>query len=311
MAGSITLSLAQQFAPSGSPYSGALVYFIQAGTVATPQNAFQDLGLTLPWPNPYTLLADGRMPQVYFADGYIKVRMTDSTGVQIFNHDNIPVTGPSSGGGGGGASIDPTTILTTGDIKAVYGTGVITGFVRANARTIGSATSGATERANSDTSALFAFLWNVDAGLAVSGGRGISAAADWAAPKTIALPDFRGRVLAGFDDMGNSAAGRLTPTSGMSGFGIGGAGGAQTYALTLAQVPAGITSSGAYSDIVRGSLGNFSFGVGGTAISAGNGSGALSSTGLSPSGNLTSTNTGGLAHPIIQPTIFVTTYLKL
>jgi hypothetical protein len=114
--------------------------------------------------------------------------------------------------GGGGGTVDPTTILATGDMKLVYNTGVLTGFVRANGRTIGSATSGASERANADTSALFTFLWNADANLAVSGGRGASAAADYAANKTITLPDYRGRAVAGLDDMGNSAAGRLTAT---------------------------------------------------------------------------------------------------
>ena len=106
-------------------------------------------------------------------------------------------------------SVDPTTIFGTGDIKANYGTGVIDGFVRANGRTIGSSTSGANERANSDTQALFTFLWNGDPNLVVSTGRGVSAAADWSANKTITLPDWRGRALVALDDMGNTAAGRL------------------------------------------------------------------------------------------------------
>src|SRR5947208_1688739 len=83
--------------------------------------------------------------------------------------------------GGGGGTVDPTTIFQTGQIIPMYGTGVLTGFVRANGRTIGSATSGATERANADAQSLFQNLWGADANLAVSGGRGASAAADWAA----------------------------------------------------------------------------------------------------------------------------------
>jgi hypothetical protein len=35
------------------------------------------------------------------------------------------VIGPSSGGGGGGGTVDPTTIATTGDVKATYGIGPI------------------------------------------------------------------------------------------------------------------------------------------------------------------------------------------
>ena len=98
--------------------------------------------------------------------------------------------------------------------------------MRLNGRTIGSATSGATERANTDTQALFEYLWQNDSALAVSTGRGASSSADWAANKTIALPDGRGRVLAALDDMGSTAAGRLTSSYfGASGTTLGAVGG--------------------------------------------------------------------------------------
>ena len=213
MAGTIPLSMTQQLdsAPPFAPLAGGRLYIIQAGTTSTPQNAFQDSALTLPLPNPIILDAAGRLPQFFLADGSIKVRLTDVNGVEKLVADGLIVTGASSGGGGG-SPVDPTTVLQTGWLQHIYGTGVVTGFVRCNGRTIGSATSGATERANADTSALYSFLWNGDANLVVSTGRGASAAADFAANKTIALPDFRGRVLAGLDDMGSSAAGRLTAT---------------------------------------------------------------------------------------------------
>jgi hypothetical protein len=87
--------------------------------------------------------------------------------------------------------------------------GSLTGWVRENGRTIGSATSGATERANADCQALFSFIWNnySDTLCPVSTGRGVSASADWSANKTIQLLDFRNCAPAGLDDMGNSAAG--------------------------------------------------------------------------------------------------------
>lgn len=130
--------------------------------------------------------------------------------------------------------VSGASLLSTGDIKCRYGTGSIPGYVRANSKTIGSATSGATELANADCQSLFIYLWNTDSNLAVSSGRGASAAADWAANKTIATPDFRGTFLAGFDDMGASAASRL---SGLISVNIGTRGGAVSYTISQANLP--------------------------------------------------------------------------
>lgn len=55
---------------------------------------------------------------------------------------------------------------------------------------------------------------------------------------TFNLPDFRGRVSAGKDDMGGSAANRLTSSGGVVGTTLGATGGAQTHTLTDAEVPA-------------------------------------------------------------------------
>src|SRR3954465_11389264 len=161
-------SLTPQFNLSGQVAPGCKLYFIQAGTVSTPQNAYQDSGLTLVQPNPMTCDAAGRIGQWFVADGSIKLRLTDRNGNQLFVGDNLLVIGASSGGGGG-SPVDPTTIFQTGQIIPMYGTGILSGFVRANGRTIGSSTSGATERANADTQALFVYLWGADANLAVSG----------------------------------------------------------------------------------------------------------------------------------------------
>lgn len=89
-------------------------------------------------------------------------------------------------------------IWTTGDVKTTLKTVADTGWVMMNDGTIGSAASAGTTRANADTSALFTLLWTntADAQCAVSGGRGGSAAADFAANKTIALPKMLGRALA-------------------------------------------------------------------------------------------------------------------
>lgn len=56
---------------------------------------------------------------------------------------------------------------------------------------------------------------------------------------TFGLPDLRGRVTAGRDDMGGVAAARLTgQPDGLDGSTLGAAGGAETHTLTLGQMPA-------------------------------------------------------------------------
>jgi hypothetical protein len=235
-------SLSPQFDLTGHIAPGCKLYIIQAGTTSTPQNAYQDSALTLLQPNPMTCDAAGRMGQFFVADGTIKLRLTDRNGVQIFVGDNLLVVGPSSGGGGGGGTVDPTTIASTGDLKYAYGAAVLSGWVRANGRTIGSATSAATERANADCQALFTYLWNADNGtsiLTISGGRGASAAADWAANKTISLPDARGRTMAGLGDMGSTDNGLLsglTWTAGSSTI-LGSSVGAARRSLLTANLP--------------------------------------------------------------------------
>lgn len=319
------ISMTQQLDSSGKPLNGGQLYLIQAGTTSTPQNCYQDSGLTLAWPNPITLDSAGRIPQLFCADGSIKIRLTNSAGVQQLVADNLLVVGPSGGGGGGG-TVDPTTVLATGDFKLVYNTGILTGFVRCNGRTIGSATSGATERANADTSALFSFLWGADPNLSVSGGRGASAAADFAANKTLTLPDCKGRTIAGLDDMGASPAGRLSSTYfGATATTLGAVGGSEDTVLTAAQIPS-LTSTGTNTITVApsgattvagnngGTFSIDSYGGGANSPLVKVGSGSLvnvNSLAGSNSISVTTTGTSGQGHRTVQPTILMTIYIKL
>ncbi|MHC4711999.1 MAG: hypothetical protein ACYTAN_01845 [Planctomycetota bacterium] len=85
----------------------------------------------------------------------------------------------------------------TGDVKLTVNTTPDTGWVIMDDGTIGDAGSGGTTRANADCEDLFTLLWNniSDTWCPVPGGRGASAAADWAAGKVITLPLTLGRAL--------------------------------------------------------------------------------------------------------------------
>ena len=65
MAGTLTsLPLLQQSDINGAPLAGCLLYFFQVGTVATPQNAYSDFGLTMALPNPIVADQYGRLPML-------------------------------------------------------------------------------------------------------------------------------------------------------------------------------------------------------------------------------------------------------
>lgn len=326
MAGTIPLSMTQQFDVYGKPLAGGQLYIIQAGTVSTPQDAFQDTGLTIKQPYPMTLDAAGRVPQFFVADGSVKIRLQDKTGVVQLAADSVLVIGPSAGGGGG-STVDPTQLIQTGMMMFRHGVGAISGFVRLNNLTVGSATSGATERANQDCQALFLLLWP-DLNLTVSGGRGASAAADWTANKTITTPDWRGYALSGLDDMGNAPSGRLTVAFfGNSPVVLGNPGGGESFTLASTHIPAvpfsgttGAMNANASHSHSVGGTGNGSFVVAGGGGSQ-SGGGAFGIPNGSVSINATNTDHGhpfsgaisggGQAHRTLGPRKVVTFYIKL
>lgn len=215
--------------------------------------------------------------------------------------------------------------IPTGVMLPYGATTAPTGWVRCNARTIGNASSSATERANADTETLFTFLWTnySDSVCAVSSGRGISAAADFAASKTITLPDLRGRGFFGLDDMGNSAASRLgtvitsQTTNGASG-------GAETVTLTESQLPshthtlsATTGAAGGHSHTIDTSNGS-SFGGGGIGNSANNTNGPSNSGAVIAVADHTHTLSGttssvgsGAAHSNMPPAFLTTFIIKL
>jgi hypothetical protein len=319
-AGTIPLALAVQTDTDGSIASGCQATFYQAGTVATKQNIYSDFGLTQAMANPLSCDQSGRLPMFWIADGLIHVRLTNSSGNPIVD-TTMQVLGPSSGGGGGGSTIDPTTIMATGDLKVRYGTGPLSGFVRANGLTIGNGSSGASERANADTQSLWVYLCQNDPNLVVSSGRSGNCLNDFNASKTIALPDWRGRAIAALADMGNSAASWLSATYFGTSVTTLGAASTTTDHITLAtaNLPP-YTPSGS---VALGTLGGSTpyviltpganVGYGGTATGA---QLEALSTALSGAGAFTFTGTPAAGQnstpfPSVQPTMLATIYLKL
>ena len=118
--------------------------------------------------------------------------------------------------------------VPTGVVQEYVGAMAPTGWLLLQGGTIGDASSGGTARANADCEDLFKLLWDsmADAQAPVSGGRGASAAADWAAHKTITLPDARGRAVIG----SGTGSGLTARTHGDSG-------GAETHQLTVWEMP--------------------------------------------------------------------------
>lgn len=324
MAGTLfSLGLSQRFDGEGNPLVNAPLY-IYAAASSTPVDVYSDYGLTPALIHPWPMRTDsaGMLPAFWLEDGQYRARLTDEAGsVVYFDIPVIQAVGPSegTGEGGGGSTVDPNAIFQTGDELWLKKSGTRTGWVRQNARTIGSAASGATERANADTQPLYEYLWNnfSNALCPVTGGRGANAAADFSANKPIATPDMRGRGPMGLDDMGNSAAGVIaggTPTDAGTGSG------SETQTLAEANLPAhthekgtlAITGAPSLSDnteVLRG-LGG---GIGGTVGTSPVGFPSTLTPGLGTLAVTGSTASvgSGTAVNIMSPYRLGTWYLKL
>ena len=231
---------------------GALAYFFEAAT-STPMTVYSSVTLGEVNEHPHPVVADGnaRWPNVIFDDeafSFYRVRVTDAGGSLIYDDDSVPIIGQAESGGGGPppVPVNPDTLARTGDVKVRFGLAAESGWVRMNGGTIGSSGSGATERANADTQALFEHLWNnannTICPIAAGGTRGANAAADYTAGKAITLPDMRGRASFGIDAMGAGiSSGRIAATYMDTGGvnEVGASGGDDAIVLTDAnQIPA-------------------------------------------------------------------------
>lgn len=123
---------------------------------------------------------------------------------------------------------------------------------------------------------------------------------------TFNIPDIRGRVIAGQDDMGGTSANRLTnpasTTGGIDGDVLGGTGGSETHALTSAQ----------QAEHTHG----FTASVGGLQVLVGTVTGGSSGSGDDHNHSVTGTTgtrqvtVAATAHNVVQPTIILNYIIK-
>jgi len=305
---------------NGDLVAGARLQFFLAGTT-TPLVAYSDSALTAPlpaYPDAIEADASGRWPRVFLPYQDYKEVVETPGGTLLWNDDGIANPAPAASGGGG--SVPDSQLVKTGFVKWDFGSGALADFVRLNALTIGNAGSGATERANADTEALFIYLWNrLDNTMCpVSGGRGANGAADYAAGKTLQLPDMRGRGPLGVASMGGSASGRLN--GGTFSYGlvdlVGSVGGVSTHTLSIAEMPshdhAGAT--GGQSADHTHSVDDFT----GVTVQSGTGAGINVPSGAKQTGGASNNHThpisaqgGGGSHNNLAPFMLGTWYAKL
>jgi len=291
----------QFFDNNGDPLAGGFLHSYAAGT-STPLATYTTAAGDTENENPVELDANGRAP-IYLSSSAYKFILKDSSGATIWTEDNVSLPTTANG-------------FSTGDVKLTIKTSADSGWVLMNDTTIGNSASGASGRANDDTESLFLLLWNntVNANCAVSTGRGASAAADFAANKTIALPKALGRALAVYGSGATLTARALAAVVG-----------AETHTLAESEMPTHTHVQNAHTH-TQNSHTHLQRAYGSSSGSTGTGpaqSATANNIGDSDyqTGATTATNQdttavnqntgGGTAHNNMQPSIFLNVMIKL
>jgi microcystin-dependent protein len=237
-------------------------------------------------------LADDAVTNAKIADDAVNADSVadNSIGAAAINIDGNGTSGQAVVSDGDGSFSYQSNIVPSGALMPYAGASAPTGFLLCD----GSAVS------RSTYATLFAAL---DNGNIYGAGDGSS---------TFNLPDLRGRVIAGQDDMGGASANRLTDqTGGLNGDTLGDTGGSETHTLTTAQLA---SHTHTFSDTDSHTVSfprTFISGAANNSVNV-DGSGERHDGGtltVSISGTTSSTGSGS-AHNNVQPTIILNYIIK-
>lgn len=232
--------------------------------------------------------ADGSTIEVDATGGYLKVPSNGIGSNQLSSDASVDAnravgTNHIQDGAVTAAKLDSAAVsvlMPTGSIMSFAGTSAPTGYLLCD----GSAIS------RTVYSDLFGIL-----GLTYGAGNNST---------TFNIPDLRGRVIAGVDDMGGTSAGQLTGQTT-----LGGTTGAEDVTLTTSQIPAHYHETGNFRGVNTGNYLSSWFGTGTTSA----GKRYISewgSTNVTIPSALTSSIGGGSAHNNVQPTIILNYIIK-
>ena len=232
-------------------------------------------------------LADDAVTAAKIADDAVGAAAVadNSIGAAAINISGNGTSGQAVVSDGDGSFSYTSNVVPSGALMPYAGLSAPTGFLLCD----GSAVS------RSTYATLFAAL---DDGNIYGAGDGSS---------TFNLPDLRGRVIAGQDDMGGSSGNRLTnQTGGLNGDTLGATGGSETHTLTTAQLASHTHS---FSD--TDSITAMTFLSDGLGVNRGGSGQSSSSNSISVSISGTTGSAGsGSAHNNVQPTIILNYIIK-